>query len=70
VDVALRAGALGARMTGGGFGGAVIALIDRDRAAELTPAAQHAFAKAEPPQPRVHTVTPSPGARRELPSRR
>jgi galactokinase len=70
VDVALRAGALGARMTGGGFGGAVIALIDRDRAAGLTPAAQHAFAAAGLPQPRVHTVTPSPGARQELAPRR
>jgi galactokinase len=31
-DAAVRAGALGARMTGGGFGGAVIALAPADRA--------------------------------------
>jgi hypothetical protein len=44
----------------------VIALIDRDRAAGLTPAAQHAFSEARLPAPQVRTVTPSPGARQEL----
>jgi galactokinase len=34
VDTALAAGALGARMTGGGFGGSAIALVEAD-AAEL-----------------------------------
>ena len=31
VEAALTAGAYGARMTGGGFGGCVLALIDADR---------------------------------------
>ena len=32
VEAALKAGAYGARMTGGGFGGCVLALVDADRA--------------------------------------
>ena len=32
VDTALTSGALGARMTGGGFGGSAIALVAKDRA--------------------------------------
>jgi galactokinase len=35
VEAALAARALGARMTGGGFGGSVVALAERDRAAEV-----------------------------------
>jgi galactokinase len=65
VDVAVRTGALGARMTGGGFGGAAIALIDRDRTAALIKAASHAFADAGMPSPQARTVTPSPGAHRD-----
>jgi galactokinase len=65
VDAALRAGAFGARMTGGGFGGAVIALVGRDRVAELTAAAATAFSAAGLAAPQVSTVVPSPGARKE-----
>ena len=35
VDLAYDAGALAARMTGGGFGGSVVVLVDETRAAEL-----------------------------------
>lgn len=35
VEAALEAGALGARMTGGGFGGSVIALVPRDTVATI-----------------------------------
>jgi len=65
VGAALEASALGARMTGGGFGGAAIALTPRDRAAGLGEAAEAAFRAAHLPAPRVRHVTPSPGARRE-----
>jgi len=65
VDVALRAGALGARMTGGGFGGAAIVLSGRDRTARLVQAAERAFADAGRPAPLARTVIPSPGAHRD-----
>ena len=35
VDAALAAGAIGARMTGGGFGGSIVALASRDTAADV-----------------------------------
>ncbi|MEH1014326.1 galactokinase [Micromonospora sp. CPCC 206060] len=44
VDVALDAGALGARMTGGGFGGCVLALVDADRADAVRAAIAGAYA--------------------------
>ena len=65
VAAALRAGALGARMTGGGFGGAAIALIPRHRTAALTQATRDAFTTAGFAAPQVRTVTPSRGAHRE-----
>ena len=43
---ALEAGALGARMTGGGFGGAAIALVPEVRARALTSAVDRAFVAA------------------------
>ena len=33
VDIAMREGAVAARLTGGGFGGAIVALVDADGAA-------------------------------------
>ena len=65
VDAALGAAALGARMTGGGFGGAAIALIERDRVPGLTAAVESAFRAAALAAPQVRHVTPSPGAHRE-----
>jgi galactokinase len=64
VDVALEAGALGARMTGGGFGGAVIALIGAGRAPGLTQAALEAFSAAGFGAPAIRTVTAGQGAHR------
>jgi galactokinase len=65
VDAALRGGAIGARMTGGGFGGAAVALVRQEGVAELARSARQAFSQARLPSPPVRTVTPSTGARRE-----
>ena len=65
VDAARDAGALGARMTGGGFGGAAIALTPHDKIEAVRDAAARAFADAGYARPRVFTVTPSDGARRD-----
>jgi galactokinase len=46
VESALRAGAVGARMTGGGFGGSAIALVPPDGAARVKEAVTAAFADA------------------------
>jgi len=57
VDTALAAGALGARMTGGGFGGSAIVLADAASAARVTEAVGAAL-----PQARVFATAPGPGA--------
>ncbi|MFJ2369166.1 galactokinase [Microbacterium sp. NPDC087665] len=65
VEAALAAGALGARMTGGGFGGAAIALIEQDAVAPVSDAVTAAFAAAGFTAPHLFTVTPSAGAHRD-----
>jgi galactokinase len=65
VEAALAAGALGSRMTGGGFGGSTITLIDVRRVPGLRAAIEDAFTAARLPPPRISIVTPGPGARRE-----
>ncbi|MGX9347016.1 galactokinase [Microbacterium sp. KNMS] len=65
VEAALAAGAIGARMTGGGFGGAAIALVDADRVDAVAEAARAAFAERGFRAPHTFTVTPSEGARRD-----
>jgi galactokinase len=64
VEAALAAGAVGARMTGGGFGGAAIALVDRAEREAVTAAVDAAFAAAGYTAPHVFPVTPSAGAAR------
>jgi galactokinase len=66
VEAALAAGALGARMTGGGFGGSTITLIDARRVPALGAAIKDAFAAARLAPPQVTTVTPGPGAHKEV----
>ncbi|WP_311243532.1 galactokinase [Microbacterium sp. WCS2018Hpa-23] len=65
VEAALAAGAIGARMTGGGFGGAAIALIEQDAVQEVTDAVNAAFAASAFTAPVIFTVTPSAGAHRD-----
>ena len=65
VESALASGAVGARMTGGGFGGAAIALVARDRVDAVADAARAAFAASGFAPPTVFTVTPSAGADRD-----
>lgn len=65
VEAALAAGALGARMTGGGFGGAAIALVDRSALDAVSDAVTAAFSTFGFAAPHLFTVTPSAGARRD-----
>jgi len=65
VEAALAAGALGARMTGGGFGGAAIALIEQDSVQQVTDAVTAAFAASGFTAPVIFTVTPAAGAHRD-----
>jgi len=64
VDAALAAGAHGARMVGGGFGGSAVVLVDRDRAGAVAEAVRHRFAQAGYSAPRTFDVVPSAGAHR------
>ncbi len=60
VEVALHAGALGARMTGGGFGGSIVALVDD--AALVAGAVEAAFAGRGWAEPRWFVAQASAGA--------
>jgi galactokinase len=62
VDASLAAGALGARMVGGGFGGSAIALIQASKTTETIRAVEKAFADKKFKAPRFFTSLPSQGA--------
>ncbi|MGD7706959.1 galactokinase [Microlunatus sp. Y2014] len=64
VETARAAGALGARMTGGGFGGCIIALVPAGRTDEVGEEVARAFAEAGYAAPAWFTATPSAGAGR------
>lgn len=64
VSSANAAGALGARMTGGGFGGSAIVLVESADEDTVTKAVLDAFAAAGHTPPRVFPAVPSAGARR------
>jgi galactokinase len=65
VETALENGAIGARMTGGGFGGSAIALAPLDAVSRIRVALDGAFAEHGFGNPEVFTVTPSAGAGRD-----
>ncbi|MFJ1703379.1 galactokinase [Kitasatospora sp. NPDC088346] len=64
VSAAVAAGALGARMTGGGFGGSVVALVAEEARQPVAEAVTAAFAAAGYGEPELFTALPSAGARR------
>lgn len=66
VETAMATGAIGARMTGGGFGGAAIALVDAAQAPAVEAAITAAFAAADFTPPTIFTVKASAGAGRDL----
>jgi galactokinase len=65
VTAAVSAGALGARMTGGGFGGSAIALVPEDLVAVVIRAVESAFAHRGFTPPHCFPVTASGAAGRE-----
>jgi galactokinase len=65
VEVAMDTGALGARMTGGGFGGSAIALTPAALVPQLRLAVGAAFSSRGYAAPETFPVHPSQGARRD-----
>ncbi|MBF4575831.1 galactokinase [Frondihabitans sp. VKM Ac-2883] len=64
VSTAQSTGAVGARMTGGGFGGAAIALVPSDSRETVTAAVLEAFAAAGYREPTIFAVHAADGAHR------
>lgn len=64
VDVARRNGAYGARMTGGGFGGSIIALVDEGRSEEVAQLIADEFEKRGFHAPRALAAVASDSASR------
>lgn len=65
VSSAQELGAIGARMTGGGFGGAAIALVRDADAARIAEGVAERFARAGYTAPHIFAVAAAEGARRE-----
>jgi galactokinase len=64
VETAMTAGAYGAKMIGGGFGGSVLALVAADRAATVRAAVTETFTGRGWTAPEFLDAIPSPPARR------
>ncbi|WP_392508847.1 galactokinase [Naumannella halotolerans] len=67
VDAAMASGSLGARMTGGGFGGSVIALVDAGLSESVAEGVSAAFVDAGHAAPTTRSVVPADGAGPLLP---
>jgi galactokinase len=65
VDAAIHAGALGARMTGGGFGGSAIALIHAASIDDVSRSVEVAFDRNGFTAPQIWSPHASAGASRE-----
>ncbi len=65
VEASMEGGAIGARMTGGGFGGSAIALVPREKFELVKAAILSAFEASGFREPHIFSVVPSDGARRE-----
>ena len=65
VEISLRHGAIGSRMTGGGFGGSAIALVPIDKISEVTIAVKAEFEALGYAAPEIFAVSASEGAKRE-----
>jgi galactokinase len=65
VETAMRHGAIGARMTGGGFGGAAIALCPEERISEIALSIEAEFKLLGYAKPDIFVVSAAPGAHRE-----
>lgn len=63
VDASLDAGAIGARMTGGGFGGSAIALVPAGLVGDVVRAVRASFEQQGFAEPVPRIVNPSEGAR-------
>lgn len=64
VEAAIRGGARGARMTGGGFGGSAIALVAEERVQRVQDAVSAAYAERGWREPRYLPAVPADGARK------
>jgi galactokinase len=65
VETARAAGALGARMTGGGFGGSALALVSEAHVPQVRSAVTSAFVRAGHTEPAYLVATPGDAARVE-----
>lgn len=66
VESAMQNGAIGARMTGGGFGGAAIALIEKSKVQKLTEETTSGFSSQGFSKPNIFVVQADAGAKREI----